>query len=75
MNETMYRAIFSRPEGLDEATVNTLRQTEEAAAEGDLLQLIEVTDVCATFGVTAELFDADNRKRGTVDAKGNYTLT
>lgn len=67
----IYRAKFSRPEGLDEATANTLRLTEES---DEPLELIEVTDACATFGVSARLFDADGRDRGTVDKAGAYEL-
>ena len=73
-SKIQYAATFSRRSDIDEATLSTIRQTEDACSRGDLLSLAEVCDVCATFKVSASVFDANNRPCGRVDAKGEYTL-
>jgi hypothetical protein len=68
--ELRYYPTYSIPVELDADTARWL-----GAQQGDgPLELSDVTDVCASCGVSAELRDAAGFLVGRVDDKGDYRL-
>jgi hypothetical protein len=65
-----YYPTYGLREDLDPGDASWL---DEQQGEGPL-DLIDVTDVCATFRVTAILRDEAGFERGRVDDRGDYML-
>ena len=68
--ETTYYPTFALREDLDDSDRIWLR--EQQGTPG--WRLPDVTDVCARFGVRAELRDEHGSLKGSVDAKGDFRL-
>lgn len=67
---TGYYPRFSIREDLDGGAAAWLAEQQGVGP----LRIEDVTDICATHGVPAELRDEQGSLRGRVDAKGDYTL-
>ena len=70
MSAPAYYPTYALREDLDADTATWLLEQQ---GDGPL-ELIEVTDVCATFGVRAELRDEAGFVVGRVDGRGDYRL-
>lgn len=70
MSPVIYYPTYALREDLDETTADWLREQQ---GDGPLA-LEDVTDVCATFRVSAELRDEAGWLRGRVDQRGDYQL-
>ena len=57
----------------DDLAEGDARWLQDQQGDGPL-ELLDVTDVCATFGVRAELRDAAGFVVGRVDERGDYRL-
>ena len=69
-DDAIYFPTFNLRPDLDEGDARWL-----AMQQGDgPLELADVTDICATFRVSAILRDAQGCVRGWVNARGDYRL-